>query len=203
MFKYRIPSFIKWLFSSYTWKVKTKDKILYLTFDDGPHPIITQWVLDCLSRFNAKATFFCVADNVRKYPETYARILAAGHSVGNHSYHHKNGWKSSLQEYVQDVYLAKQYIDSKLFRPPYGKIKNNQARALEKDFKVIMWSHLSCDYDKNVNLSESINQMKKVEPGSIVVFHDSEKAQNNLQKMLPILLEFYASRAYSMQALPQ
>lgn len=203
MFKYRIPSFIKWLFSSYTWKVKTKDKILYLTFDDGPHPIITPWVLDCLSKFNAKATFFCVADNVRKYPETFARILAAGHSVGNHTYHHKNGWKSSLQEYVQDVYLAKQYIDSKLFRPPYGKIKNNQAQALEKDFEVIMWSHLSCDYDKNLNLSESINQMKKIEPGSIIVFHDSEKAQNNLQKLLPILLEFYKSQAYSMQALPQ
>ncbi|MCG9880913.1 MAG: polysaccharide deacetylase family protein [Bacteroidia bacterium] len=203
MFKYRIPSFIHKLFSSYTWKVKTKDKILYLTFDDGPHPRITPWVLEQLAIYNAKATFFCVADNVRKFPETYALVKAAAHEVGNHTYHHKNGWKTPLHEYVQDVYLAQTYIQSKLFRPPYGRIKKKQAQVLQKDFKVIMWSHLSGDYDKNLNIQESISQMKKISPGSVIVFHDSEKAFDNLQKMLPVLLEYFHNQSYSMQALPQ
>jgi peptidoglycan/xylan/chitin deacetylase (PgdA/CDA1 family) len=201
MFKYRIPSFIQKLFSSYTWKVKTKDKLLFLTFDDGPHPEITPWVLAQLQQYQAKASFFCVADNVRKYPQTYAQILASNHAVGNHTYHHKNGWYTKVHEYLTDVALAENFIQSQLFRPPYGRIKKQQATALLKQYAVVMWSHLSCDYSSTLNIDESLNAMKKVEPGSILVFHDSEKAFANLQIILPQLLQFYQQEGYSLLAL--
>jgi peptidoglycan/xylan/chitin deacetylase (PgdA/CDA1 family) len=201
MFKYRIPSFIQKLFSSYTWKVKTKDKLLFLTFDDGPHPEITPWVLAQLEQYQAKASFFCVADNVRKFPQTYAQILASNHAVGNHTYHHKNGWHTSVNDYLTDVVLAENLIQSQLFRPPYGKIKKQQAITLLKHYAVVMWSHLSCDYDPTLNINESLNAMKKVSPGSILVFHDSEKAFANLQILLPQLLQFYQQEGYSLVAL--
>jgi peptidoglycan/xylan/chitin deacetylase (PgdA/CDA1 family) len=201
MFKYRIPSFIQKLFSSYTWKVKTKDKLLFLTFDDGPHPEITPWVLAQLQQYQAKASFFCVADNVRKYPQTYAQILASNHAVGNHTYHHKNGWYTKVHEYLTDVALAENFIQSQLFRPPYGRIKKQQATALLKQYAVVMWSHLSCDYSSTLNIDESLNAMKKVEPGSILVFHDSEKAFANLQIILPQLLQFYQQEGYTLLAL--
>jgi peptidoglycan/xylan/chitin deacetylase (PgdA/CDA1 family) len=201
MFKYRIPSFIQKLFSSYTWKVKTKDKLLFLTFDDGPHPEITPWVLAQLQQYQAKASFFCVADNVRKYPQTYAQILASNHAVGNHTYHHKNGLYTKVHEYLTDVALAENFIQSQLFRPPYGRIKKQQATALLKQYAVVMWSHLSCDYSSTLNIDESLNAMKKVEPGSILVFHDSEKAFANLQIILPQLLQFYQQEGYTLLAL--
>jgi peptidoglycan/xylan/chitin deacetylase (PgdA/CDA1 family) len=201
MFKYRIPSFIQKLFSSYTWKVKTKDKLLFLTFDDGPHPEITPWVLAQLQQYQAKASFFCVADNVRKYPQTYAQILASNHAVGNHTYHHKNGWYTKVHEYLTDVALAENFIQSQLFRPPYGRIKKQQATALLKQYAVVMWSHLSCDYSSTLNIDESLNAMKKVEPGSILVFHDSEKAFANLQIILPQLLQFYQQEGFTLLAL--
>ena len=201
MFKYRIPSFIQKLFSSYTWKVKTKDKLLFLTFDDGPHPEITPWVLAQLQQYQAKASFFCVADNVHKYPQTYAQILASNHAVGNHTYHHKNGWYTKVHEYLTDVALAENFIQSQLFRPPYGRIKKQQATALLKQYAVVMWSHLSCDYSSTLNIDESLNAMKKVEPGSILVFHDSEKAFANLQIILPQLLQFYQQEGYTLLAL--
>jgi peptidoglycan/xylan/chitin deacetylase (PgdA/CDA1 family) len=131
MFIYRIPFFLQKLFPAYTWKVNTNDKQLFLTFDDGPHPQITPWVLNILAEFNAKATFFCVADNVKKYPNVYKQILSAGHSVGNHTYHHLNGWKNSTADYLADVQLAENYIDSNLFRPPYGRITLQQAKHLK------------------------------------------------------------------------
>lgn len=201
MFKYRIPSFIQKLFSSYTWKVKTKDKVLFLTFDDGPHPEITPWVMAQLQQYQAKASFFCVADNVRKYPQTYAQILASNHAVGNHTYHHKNGWHTPVNDYLADVALAENFIQSQLFRPPYGKIKKQQATALIKNYAVVMWSHLSCDYDPALNINASLNAMKNVSPGSILVFHDSEKAFANLQILLPQLLQYYQQEGYTLMAL--
>jgi peptidoglycan-N-acetylglucosamine deacetylase len=201
MFKYRIPSFIQKLFSSYTWKVNTKDKLLFLTFDDGPHPEITPWVLSQLSEYEAKATFFCVADNVRKYPEIYQQIIHAGHAVGNHTYHHKNGWNTDVAEYLEDVGLAENYIHSKLFRPPYGRIKRKQARFLLDRYAIVMWSHLSCDYSIDLNMKKTLKAMKKIGNGSIVVFHDSEKAWHNLEKILPELLDHYHQQGFKMMAL--
>jgi peptidoglycan-N-acetylglucosamine deacetylase len=200
MFKYTIPSILPILFSSYTWKVKTKDKELFLTFDDGPHPLITPWVIEQLRLFNAKATFFCVGENVKKFPETYSQILDAGHDVGNHTFHHKNGWQTPKEDYFSDIYLAKNLIQSKLLRPPYGRIKNSQARVLAKEFEIIMWSKLSRDYEQNLNVKESYKQMCKVKNGDILVFHDSDKAFKNLQFLLPPLLAFYHNKGFQMLA---
>jgi peptidoglycan/xylan/chitin deacetylase (PgdA/CDA1 family) len=201
MFIYRIPFFLQKLFPAYTWKVNTNDKQLFLTFDDGPHPQITPWVLQILAEFNAKATFFCVADNVKKYPEVYKQIILAGHSIGNHTYHHLNGWKHSTSDYLADVKLAEQYIDSGLFRPPYGKITRKQAKELLPHYQIVMWDRLSVDYKKDLNIEESLRQMKRVNKGSILVFHDSEKAFENLQKLLPVLLADYQKRGYQLNAL--
>lgn len=201
MFIYRIPFFLQKLFPAYTWKVNTNDKQLFLTFDDGPHPQITPWVLNILAEFNAKATFFCVADNVKKYPNVYKQILSAGHSVGNHTYHHLNGWKNSTADYLADVQLAENYIDSNLFRPPYGRITLQQAKHLKPKYKIVMWDRLSADYKKNLNIEESLAEMKKVKKGSIVVFHDSEKAFENLQKLLPELLKDYQKRGFILNAI--
>jgi peptidoglycan/xylan/chitin deacetylase (PgdA/CDA1 family) len=203
MFKYRIPTILQRLFPNYTWKVKTNDKQLFLTFDDGPHPEITPWVIEQLGIFGAKATFFCVGDNVRKYPETYRHILAEGHQTGNHTYHHLKGWATDDHTYLADVKKAEGYINSSLFRPPYGRIKSSQGAMLNKDYKIIMWDHLSCDYEKKLNIAYSIEQMKKVEYGSIVVFHDSEKSFENLKQLLPQLLAYYCSQGYQLLAIPQ
>ena len=201
MFIYRIPFFLQKLFPAYTWKVNTDDKQLFLTFDDGPHPQITPWVLRMLAEFNAKATFFCVADNVKKYPEVYKQIILAGHSVGNHTYHHLNGWKHNKSDYLADVKLAEEFIDSRLFRPPYGKITRKQAKELFPHYQIVMWDRLSVDYKKDLNIEESLRQMKRVNKGSILVFHDSEKAFENLQKLLPVLLADYQKRGYQLNAL--
>jgi peptidoglycan/xylan/chitin deacetylase (PgdA/CDA1 family) len=201
MFIYRIPFFLQKLFPAYTWKVNTDDKQLFLTFDDGPHPQITPWVLNILAEFNAKATFFCVADNVKKYPEVFKQIILAGHSIGNHTYHHLNGWKHSTSDYLADVKLAETYIESKLFRPPYGKITRKQAKELLPKYQIVMWDRLSVDYKKDLNIEESLRHMKRVDKGSIIVFHDSEKAFENLQKLLPALLTNYKERGFNFNAL--
>ncbi len=201
MFKYRIPSFIQKLFLSYTWKVNTADKLLFLSFDDGPHPEITPWVMSQLAKYEAKASFFCVADNVRKFPAVYNQILAEGHAVGNHTYHHKNGWHIAVSPYLEDVALAEKYIQSQLFRPPYGKIKSTQAKHLLNQYAIVMWSHLSGDYDPKLDINKSLQAMKTVANGSIVVFHDSEKAWQNLEKLLPELLHYYHSKGFKIMAL--
>ncbi len=201
MFKYTIPVILQQLMPSYTWKVDTEDKQLFLTFDDGPHPEITPWVLAQLKEFGAKATFFCVGDNVRKYPEVYQQILKENHAVGNHTFHHLNGWKTETSDYLKDVSLAENYIQSNLFRPPYGRIKRSQAKQLVAKYRIIMWDRLSMDYLAQLNTEESLAQMKKVKKGSIVVFHDSEKAFQNLKVLLPQLLSYYQQQGFSFQTL--
>ncbi len=201
MFKYTIPVILQQLMPSYTWKVDTEDKQLFLTFDDGPHPEITPWVLGQLKEFGAKATFFCVGDNVRKYPEVYQQILKENHAVGNHTFHHLNGWKTETSDYLKDVSLAENYIQSNLFRPPYGRIKRSQAKQLAAKYRIIMWDRLSMDYLAQLNTEESLAQMKKVKKGSIVVFHDSEKAFQNLKVLLPQLLSYYQQQGFSFQTL--
>lgn len=201
MFKYRIPHVLIRLFSSCTWKVNTRDKELYLTFDDGPHPQITPWVLQQLQAYNAKATFFCVGENVQKFPEIYAQILAGQHAVGNHTMQHMKGWKVSKQAYLDNILQASSYIQSNLFRPPYGQIKWSQLRALSKQYKIVMWSLLSRDYDKHLAISESLTAMKLASAGDIIVFHDSEKAFEQLKQLLPPLLAYYQEQGFEMKAL--
>jgi len=187
-----------------TWKMKKAEKpTLYLTFDDGPHPSITPWVLETLRAYNAKATFFCVGANVEKYPEVYQQILDEGHQVGNHTYHHLKGWEISNQEYFDDIDACANVVHSKLFRPPYGKITPSQALKLRKDgYKIVMWSVLSRDFEPELDREESMNAVQlNSDNGAILVYHDSEKAESNLREILPKVLEYFHERTFVFAAL--
>ncbi|MFD0965223.1 polysaccharide deacetylase family protein [Pseudofulvibacter geojedonensis] len=202
---------MKRLFANLTWDVSTNEKEIYLTFDDGPTPEITKWVLDRLSEYNAKATFFCIGKNVAKHPEIAQNIIAHGHSIGNHTQNHTNCWKVSKSTYLNDVEEAQEIINSKvlnqesinLFRPPYGKITSKRAKQLHKrGYKIIMWDVLSADFDQRINPEKCLqNVLKNTQKGSIVVFHDSIKAQKNLTYTLPKVLEHFSKKGYSFKAI--
>lgn len=199
MYRYTTPGFIQSMDPFLTWKMKKAEKpTLYLTFDDGPHPEITPWVLDTLAEFQAKATFFCVGANVEKYTDVYRRILDEGHAVGNHTHHHLKGWEVSNEAYFQDIDACAQLVDSKLFRPPYGKITPSQALKLRRDgYKIIMWSVLSRDFEPDLNIEESINAVRQSsDNGSILVYHDSLKAEKNLRDMLPEILAHFHKQQF-------
>lgn len=185
-----VPKWLRFFYPSLEWSVKNNSNSVYLTFDDGPHPEITQQVLDILDQYNAKATFFCVGDNVRKYPETYQQIISRGHKTGIHTFHHLNGWRSSNTKYLQDVEEAGKLIDSNLFRPPYGKISPYQIFRLKKKYRIIMWTVLTYDFSKTVSPQTCLqNALLGLNPGSIIVFHDSIKSKKNMLFALPRFLE--------------
>jgi len=204
MHKYFIktPWIIKRFFPNYVWHIPTKEKEVFLTFDDGPHPQITPWVLAQLKQHKAAATFFCIGDNVKRYPEVYRQIIAEGHAVGNHTQNHLNGWSTSTETYLKNVEKAVQFISSNLFRPPYGRIKRSQAKGLQQAMqtsstKIIMWDVLSADFDISISKEKCFaNVMDHVRPGSIVVFHDSDKAFSHLQFVLPKVLEGLTKKEY-------
>ena len=202
MFKYKIPYILQLFYPNYTWKVNTQEKVVYFTFDDGPHPEITTWVLSELAKYNAKATFFMVGANIEKYPEIVEKVKQSGNAIGNHTFNHLNGWKTKDENYFDNINKCKEFIESNLFRPPYGRIKSKQAKHILKKFKVIMWDRLSRDYDANLNIDESLKAMKTLPAkGSIFVFHDSEKAFKNLKILLPELLKFYSLNGYQFEKL--
>lgn len=184
-------------FSGLTWNNTNNRNEIYLTFDDGPAPSVTPWVLDTLNTYKAKATFFCLGKNVHLYPEIHLRILREGHRTGNHSYSHLKGWISSTDDYLEDVEKADRLIQSPLFRPPYGKITIAQIKQLRKNFRIIMWSLLTRDYDRKT-AGDIIfqNIQKKLIPGTILVFHDSCQAEKNLRHVLPRTLELIQSRNF-------
>ncbi|MDR1699285.1 MAG: polysaccharide deacetylase family protein [Prevotellaceae bacterium] len=178
------------------------EKIVHLTFDDGPIPEVTNWVLDVLRQYNIKATFFCIGDNVRKYPDVYAQILAEGHSVGNHTFGHLRGFWTKSKTYVENVEKAARYIDSKLFRPPHGIMRMVQKKALEKKYQIVMSDTISCDYDRDLAPETVLHNVKKhVKNGSIIVFHDSLKAEPNLRYALPKAIEFLLAEGYEFRKL--
>jgi peptidoglycan-N-acetylglucosamine deacetylase len=198
----KTPWLIKKLWPSYVWHVDTKEKIIYLSFDDGPHPVATPFVLDELSKYNAKATFFCIGKNVVENPDIFKRITREGHAIGNHTQHHLNGWKTGDEIYLNDVKEAANYIDSRLFRPPYGRIKASQAKKMQKQSSIIMWSVLSGDFDRSISTDKCLaNVTTHTGPGSIVVFHDSEKAFPLLQHVLPETLRFFSAKGYRFDKL--
>lgn len=206
-FLIKIPFWVRWIFPRYIWRMPTREKVLYLTFDDGPHPEITAFVLDQLKQFGARATFFCIGKNVLAHPSTYRRILAEGHAVGNHTNNHLNGVKTADDVYLSNIREATSLIDTNLFRPPYGRIKGSQAKgvaaAMQKpQAKVIMWDVLSADFDQGISPEQCLqNVVRNARPGSVVVFHDSEKAFRNMQYALPRVLSYFMEKGYVCKSL--
>ena len=198
MYFVKTPWWLKQFYPSLTWHIATNKKELFLTFDDGPHPLATPYVLDTLQEFGAKATFFCIGKNVEQYADLYQRISNEGHAIGNHTYNHLNGWKSTDIEYLGNIETAASVIDSNLFRPPYGRIKKTQARQLIPRFKIIMWDVLSGDFDISLSPEKSLhNVVHHSRPGSIIVLHDSQKAFRIVQDILPKVLHHFAGQGYT------
>jgi peptidoglycan/xylan/chitin deacetylase (PgdA/CDA1 family) len=221
------PRWLKWMYPGLTWEmpVEKDEKILYLTFDDGPHPIATPFVLEQLKKYNAKATFFCIGRNVADHHDVYQQVLDEGHTVGNHTFDHLNGWKTDDRKYVADVMKAAELIDSKLFRPPYGKITRFQSSVLRKKqevtgdrhqaseadqpatinpqrFDIVMWNVLSADWDTRIDGKKCFeNVVLHAKPGSIIVFHDSAKAMDRVQFALPLVLEHYRQKGFRFEAI--
>jgi peptidoglycan-N-acetylglucosamine deacetylase len=199
----RPPSLLTRALHRMTWDIQGEHREVYLTFDDGPTPVVTSWVLEQLDKAGARATFFCLGRNVDKHPDIYNQILSGGHSVGNHSYSHLKGFRSSIRRYMDDIHLASDMIDSKLFRPPYGRIFPGQVKAVLEQYDIIMWDVLSIDYNSGLGGERVLqNVTRNVKPGSIIVFHDSEKAADNLYYALPRTLEFLKQEGYSMKQIP-
>ena len=197
----QIPKIIQRSTRLLKWREEGTNSV-YLTFDDGPTPKITEKVLDILKSFNVKGTFFCIARNVDRHPGIYNKLLKAGMGIGNHTYSHLNGWKTNNQDYLNDVDLAASHIDSKLFRPPYGKIRNKAAREISKEYKIIMWDVLSKDYARKVSPEQCFENVKKhATAGSIIVFHDSVKAFPKLEYALPKTIEYLLEKGYNLDCI--
>lgn len=199
----KVPKIIKKIFYNQVWDIPNAEKKIYLTFDDGPTPEITEWVLNILDQENIKATFFCIGNNIEKYPELFKKIIISGHAIGNHTFHHLKGWETSTKSYINNVDLCETEICkldltySNLFRPPYGKIKPSQSKKLrEKGYKIIMWDVLTKDYDANTTPEECFSHVKKTKSGSIIVFHDSLKAWRNLEYTLPKTIKLLKSKGF-------
>jgi len=199
----KTPKWIMKFFSKCVWEIPSQEKIIYLTFDDGPHPEATSFVLDTLKEYGAKATFFCIGKNVIDQPVLYERIITEGHAVGNHTFNHLNGWKTADSVYMEDIAKAKKYIDSSLFRPPYGKITPFQLKLLAKEkFQLtpMMWTVLSGDFDANLSKETCLeNVLTTTNSGSIVVFHDSQKAIEKLQFVLPKILDYFKEKGFRFE----
>ena len=204
----KTPKVLASFYKKYIWHYKTEKKTIYLTFDDGPTPEITTYVLDTLKKYNAKATFFCLGKNIKKYPNLFHRIIAEGHAVGNHTQNHLNGWKTDINSYINDVDLYQEVINAKvenkpikLFRPPYGRIKKAQAKILiNKGYKIMMWSVLSADFDTKISKEQCLNNViKNTKKGDIIVFHDSNKAFERLKYTLPKALDYFMEKGYSIE----
>ena len=197
MFTVKPPLIVRSLLSRYIWNIRNKEKIVYITFDDGPTPEITKWVLEILDMYNAGATFFCIGRNVERNLDIYNEILKRGHSVGNHTYSHINGLKTYNDKYFDDIELASKLIKSNLFRPPYGLIKRSQGRKLVKKYRVIMWDVLTYDFSQKKQPEDCFKNVKrKIRKGSVIVFHDSQKAWKNLETALPLTLEYLQKTGY-------
>ena len=195
---------IKKVFNNLVWDIPNSEKKIYLTFDDGPIPEVTEWVLNILKSKDIKATFFCIGDNMKKHPEVYKRILAEGHQTGNHTFNHLNGWKTETNHYIENLKLCEtEYLKlntehSFLFRPPYGKIKPSQSKTIRQfGYKIIMWDVLSYDFDSTVSEEKCLeNVISNTEQGSIIVFHDSVKAEKNLKYALPKAIQVLKDKGF-------
>ena len=206
MYFIKTPFWLRLIYRSCIWRKSTEDRVLYLSFDDGPHPEATPFVLEQLANFNAKASFFCIGKNVQLYPDIYATLIEANHTVGNHTQNHMNGWNNNTVHYLADIQEATKVIDSNLFRPPYGRISFAQIKALRSNLSlpqdIIMWDVLSGDFDTTINGEQCTqNVIQHAGPGSIIVFHDSAKAMDRLRVALPKVLLHFSKLGYQFKSL--
>jgi peptidoglycan/xylan/chitin deacetylase (PgdA/CDA1 family) len=202
MYLIKTPFWLRWLYPNLTWHKSRTEKCIYLTFDDGPIPVVTPFVLETLKRFDIKATFFCIGDNVRKNPDVFEQVKNDGHRIGNHTYNHLKGWEVPDFPYFINVQLCDDKVHSDLFRPPYGRAKKSQYRGLEDKYTIIMWDVLSGDFDTELEPEKCLkNVLKHTTNGSIVVFHDSLKAFPRLEYALPRAIEAWKKEGYSFGVL--
>lgn len=196
------PQVVKQLYPSLYWRVPTEVNEIFITFDDGPTAGVTDKVLELLNDYQAEATFFCLGKNVEKEPKLFQRILNEGHAAGNHTYNHLNGWNTNSDDYFQDIYACSEVFESKLFRPPYGKIKSRQLKKLSKEFQIIMWSSLSLDYNSKYSAQDCLNfATKDLKAGDIIVFHDSLKAEENMLYALEGTLKLARKKGFQCNAI--
>lgn len=204
MYLAHTPALVKPLMKELLWNMPASGRAVYLTFDDGPIPEVTPWVLDTLAEYGAKGTFFCIGKNAEQHPGLMDRIRREGHSVGNHTYDHLNGWNTPGTTYLRNVLRCQRLTGSRLFRPPYGRITKPQVQALRKRFTVVMWDVLSADFDTRLEGPDCLrNVVEHSTPGSIVVFHDSLKAAYRLRHALPLALEHFTQQGYRMEPLEE
>lgn len=205
MYLVKTPSLLKKLYPQLTWDMPKGNQCIYLTFDDGPIPIVTPFVLNILQQYNAKATFFCIGDNVSKHPDEFEQVKNAGHTIGNHTYNHLKGWDTDDKTYLQNFLVADEQLHTNLFRPPYGRIKRSQIKLLKQakpELNIVMWDVLSGDFDINLQPEDCLqNVIKHTTDGSIIVFHDSIKAFGRLQYVLPKAMEYWSKEGYSFDSL--
>ena len=215
----KTPNLLKFIFRHRIWRASSKEKVLYLTFDDGPTPEITKWTLNELKKYEAKATFFCIGKNIAEHPQIFQKILKENHAVGNHTNNHLNGWKTNTATYLQNIEDAEKYFEEylnpnrisgkletenlKLFRPPYGRLTFSQSRKIRKmGYKIIMWDVLSADFDPEISNEKCLeNVIRNIENGSIIIFHDSVKASEKLKYVLPKVLEYYCYLGYNFRSI--
>lgn len=205
MYLVKTPWLLKRLYPSLLWNNSRSSTCIYVTFDDGPIPIVTPFVLNILKQYQAKATFFCIGDNVKKHPDIFEQVKNAGHAIGNHTFNHLKGWKTDDRTYLDNFLKADELVGSNLFRPPYGRIKRSQIKLLQEakpGLKIVMWDVLSGDFDINLSPEKCLeNVLKYTEPGSIIVFHDSLKAFDRLQYVLPRAMEEWSRRGWEFGSL--
>ncbi|GAA4434705.1 polysaccharide deacetylase family protein [Ravibacter arvi] len=204
-FVHRSPLVLKWWLSEYLWKVDTQERVIYLTFDDGPIPVVTEYVLKQLAAFSAKATFFCIGDNVRKHPQVFQELKSQGHSIGNHTFNHLNGWKTETDRYLENIKMCQDILETetRLFRPPYGRMTRAQFRSLPAGSRVVMWDVLTGDFSREIVPEKATATcIRHSGPGTIMLLHDSLKAEMNLRFMLPRVLAHFSEKGYRFEALP-
>ncbi|MEZ4946202.1 MAG: polysaccharide deacetylase family protein [Cyclobacteriaceae bacterium] len=201
---FRTPTILPLLYPSLIWRVPTTEKKIFLTFDDGPVPGPTDFVLEQLKQFNAKATFFCIGNNAKKNESLFRQLAEQGHAIGNHTQNHLKGWGTSNEEYLNDIASCQKTIkDTNLFRPPYGRIKRSQIKKLD-NYKIVMWDVLSYDYSSTMNSDRCLQGViKATRPGSIIVFHDSYKAEKNMTYALPRFLDHFSQKGYKFESLSE
>jgi peptidoglycan/xylan/chitin deacetylase (PgdA/CDA1 family) len=202
---HKTPRLIQKFFPNLIWQMNAKEKTIFLTFDDGPVPEVTSWVLNTLNRYQAQATFFCIGDNVSKHPDVYQEILTRNHIIGNHTFNHLKGWQTVSEDYLENTLKCEELIDNpdKWFRPPYGKITPKQIKTLKNEgYQIVMWDVLSYDFEEKLNTDLALKKIiKHTQSNSIVVFHDSLKAFDNLKKMLPPYLDYFSKKGYVFRGL--